>query len=75
MIHVATTNWFDLVMALMEAHDIAFVHADMNSRAILEEYYGARYRFVSPFGRFVYVIEFKEPYQETVFRLKYSDYL
>ena len=73
MIYVATHKWYDLVIAMLKNHNVEFELEEVSAGWTLWEHYQARYKFASLDGRYVYLVEFNDPRQETLFRLKYSE--
>lgn len=79
MIIVPTSKWIDLTHQVFTKHrsKVKRYHPILidNVEIILKDIYQARYKFASPNSRFSYVISFDDEKLETVFRLRFSDYL
>ena len=74
MIDVDTNRWFTLVVAIQNNHNQK-PGEEFGGASTLMSYYKAEYKLTKSKDNFIFRIEFDDPQFETLFRLKYSEYI
>lgn len=73
MLSLTTTSWLKLTIVVLETYG----YQDLDDiRSILYDHYRVRAQFASPYNEsFRYLLDFDDSRLETIFLLKYSQYL